>query len=238
MSNIIEVSKNLAAASSNKVGAVSTAATSVVTVNSSNMPLDTQRRIIFTSTAADTSTLTLLFTGTREGGGSATESVKGSTAGAGTNATSISDFLTITSIGISSNANVPILVGTSSVGGTVWQSANVFGNPVQIGGSLTFSSTANSMTASIDITHDNPFVPPNPYGGGPGGIPSDLDASVPIVFTSTAFSGVGSNTWQSLNIVGGGSGQMVPIRAWRLTLVSSSSGAGTVTMTTIQAGVN
>jgi hypothetical protein len=235
--NPIYVSKTLVAASSNLVGAVSTAATSVVTVNSSNMPLDTQRRIVFTSTAADTSSLTLTFTGTRQGGGTVVESVKGSTAGAGTNATTTSDFLTVTSIGISSNANVPVLVGTSSVGGTPWQSVSVNISPPVIGAGLTFVSTAasnGSMSAQIDITMDNPF---GPYGQirGPGGLSAPINP-VPTIFQSTHWQSITANNWDAINIQINPGGY-VPISAWRLTITSSSSQAGSVNVTAIQAGL-
>lgn len=234
MANQIYVSKALVAASSNFVGSVSTAATSVITVNSSNMPLDTQRRIVFTSTAADTSSLTLTITGTRQGGGTVVESVKGSTAGAGANATTTSDFLTVTSIAISSNANVPVLVGTSSVGGTPWQSVNLHVTPPIVGAAMTFVSTAasnGSMSAQLDVTLDNPY---GPFGGA-GGLPTPTNA-VPTVFQSTHWQSITANNWDAINIQVNPGGY-VPIAAWRLTITSSSSSAGSVNVTAIQAGI-
>lgn len=222
----IYVSKSLVTASTNIVGSVSTAATSVVTVNSSNMPLDTQRRIVFSSTAADTSTLRLTITGTREGGGVFSETVAGSTAGAGTAATTTSDFLTVTAISVSSNANVPILVGTSSVGGTAWKLTNWHVEPpMQIGGALTFSSSGNGMTGVIDLTMDDPTrTYPNPL------------FAVPTIFNSTTHLGVAgsSNTWGILNA---DANNLTPVAAWRLTITSSSSSAGTVSATIMQAGI-
>lgn len=221
----IYVTKQLVAASSNLVGSVSTAATSVVTVNSSNMPLDTQRRIVFTSTAADTSTLTLTITGTREGGGTVVESVRGSTAGAGTAATTTSDFLTVTAISASSNANVPILVGTSSVGGTAWKLTNWHVTPMQLGGAITLSSSGNGMTGFIDITMDDPtrVYPNNSF-------------TVPNVYNSTSHlcTPASTNTWGAINI---DINVQVPITAWRLTITSSSSSAGSINAAIMQAGI-
>lgn len=222
----IYVSKTLVAASSTIVGSVSTAATPVITVNSSNMPLDTQRRIIFTSTAADTSTLTLTITGTNQTGATFSESVKGSTAGAGASATTTSDFLTVTSLSASSNPNVAILVGTSSAGGTPWQISNWNGYPpMQIGAAITLSTSANGMTGQIDITMDDPIrIYPNPT------------YTVPNVFNSTSHVSVAvsTNSWGIVNV---DANNLVPIAAWRLTITSSSSGAGTVSASVLQAGV-
>ena len=233
--NPIYVSKGaLVAGSTNFVGSVSTAATSVITVNSSNMPLDQQRRIVFTSTAADTSSITLSFTGTRQGGFPVSESVKGSSAGAGVNATTTSDFLTVTSVSISSNANVPILIGTSSVAGTPWQSVTLHLTPPIIGAGMTFVSSAaanGSMSASIDVTMDYPWGP----FGAPGGMPAPINA-VPTVFQSTHWQALTANNWDAINIAINPGGY-VSIAAWRLTITSSSSQAGSVNVTAIQAGL-
>ncbi len=174
----------LVAGSTNFVGNISTAATPVVTVNSSNMPLDTQRRIIFTSTAADTSSLKLTFTGTREGGGSVSESIVGSTTGAGTVSTTREDFLTVTSIVASSAANVPILVGTSSVAGTPWQMANWQITPPFF--SAQASVNSSQMSASWEFTLADPT---RTYAQNFG-----TAITVPIVFTSSGISAaVGSS---------------------------------------------
>jgi hypothetical protein len=220
----IYVSKNLVAASSNGIGSISTAVPSVVTLNTSN--LDTGRRIIFTSTAADTSSLTLTFTGLGEQRSKAfSESVSGSTAGAGTSATTTSDFLSVSSVTASSNANVPILIGTSSVGGTQWKLSNWHIAPHENCGYLHFSTSANGMQARYDVTLDDPTgTYPNPY------------FSVPIVFNSTSPVGTFTSTDAIGNICVDGN-VMSPFTAWRLTITSSSSGAGTVYGTVLQAGI-
>lgn len=218
----------LVAGSTNFVGNISTAATPVVTVNSSNMPLDTQRRIIFTSTAADTSSLKLTFIGTQQGGNAVTESIVGSTTGAGSVATTRQDFLTVTSIVASSNANVPILVGTSSVAGTPWQMANwQIGTP-----NFSAQTTINSsqMTASweftlLDIT-----------GTYPSGFSSAI--SSPIVFVSSGITGAVGSSGATLGTSATSTlaGMSIPIAAWRVTVTSSSSTYATYA-TVMQAGI-
>jgi len=223
----IYVSKNLAAASSNALGSISTAVPSVVTLNTSN--LDTGRRIIFTSTAADTSSLTLTFTGLGEQRSKAfSESVLGSTAGAGTNATTTSDFLSISSVTTSSNANVPILIGTSSVGGTQWHLTNWQTSPsMQLGGALIFSTSANGMTGRIDFCMSDPTQT----------YPGLSSAAVPTVFNSTRVLSVGTTSTNAWGIVNSDAAALCPIAAWRLTITSSSSGAGTVYANILQAGI-
>lgn len=218
----IYVSKNLAAASSNGIGSVSTAVPSVVTLNTS--ALDTGRRIVFYSTA-DASTLSLTFTGIGESRtASFSETVAGSTAN-GVAATTTSDFTQLSAVSISSNANIPILIGTSSVGGTQWHLANWQIAPMEHCGYLHFSTSANGMQARYDVTLDDPTrTYPNPY------------LSVPIVFNSTSPVGTFTSTDAIGNICVDGS-VMSPFAAWRLTITSSSSGAGTVYGTVIQAGI-
>lgn len=222
----IYVSKALGAFSSNAIGSISTAVPSVVTLNTSS--LDTGRRIVFTSTAADTSSLTITFTGLGEQRSQAfSESVLGSTAGAGTNATTTSDFLSVSSVTTSSNANVPILIGTSSVGGTQWHLTNWQGAPpMQIGAMISFSTSANGMTGRIDITLDDPTLT----------YPCPNHGPVPAVFNSSSPIGqvCSTNTWGAVNA---DSNTLVPVVAWRLTITSSSSGAGMVYSSVLQAGI-
>jgi hypothetical protein len=225
----IHVSKNLSAASSNGVGSISTAATSVVTLNTSS--LGTGRRLVFYSTA-DASSLRLTFTGYTEGStalATLVEVVQGST-GNGIAATTTADFIAVASVSFSSNANIPILIGTSSVGGTTWQVANYWVNRMDIGGTLhlvdsnNITSTATGMTARFDVTLDDTMQsPPNPFHG------------VPHVFNSTSPVGTftSDTVWGSLAVDGN---VTVPIAGWRLTITSSSSSAGTVHATVLQSG--
>ena len=218
----IYVSKNLSAASSNGIGSISTAATPVVTVNTSQ--LDTGRRIVFYSTA-DASSMTLTFAGQSEGLTAISESVVGSTA-SGIAATTTLDFQSVTSVTASSNANIPFIIGTSSVGGTPWKVTNWHISPMSLGGTITFSTSANGMTARYDITMDDPS----------GAYPCPTHGSVPIVYNSTSHIGVACST-DSWGVLNADANTVVPITAWRLTLTSSSSGAGTVSGAVLQAGI-
>jgi hypothetical protein len=218
----IYVSKNLIAASSNGIGAISTAVPSVVTLNTS--ALDTGRRIVFYSTA-DASTMTFTVTGYGDQRTAAfSETVTGSTA-SGVAATTTSDFNQLTSVSVSSNANIPFLIGTSSFGGTQWHLTNWQISPLETCAYLHFSTSANGMQARYDVTLDDPTrTYPNPY------------FSVPIVFNSTSPVGTFTSTDAIGNICVDGN-VMSPFAAWRLTITSSSSGAGTVYGAVLQAGI-
>ena len=216
----IYVSKNLIAASSNGIGSISTAVPSVVTLNTSS--LGTGRRIVFYSTA-DASSLTLTFKGYGENSLTTTfsEAVIGSTA-SGIAATTTADFIQLSSVAFSSNVNIPIMIGTSSVGGTVWHLTDWYINPGIICGRLTFTSSANGVTARYEVTLDDPTrTYPNP------------DFTVPNVFNSTSPVGTFAST-NSMGVlcVDGNVGS--PCAAWRMTMTSSSSGAGSAYGTVFQ----
>lgn len=218
--NITYVSKSLAAASSNGLGSISTAATSVVTLNTSN--LDTARRIVFYSTAGS-STVTYTVKGIIEGGGTQTETVIGSST-AGTAATTLWDYQSVTSVSVSSNMNIAAIIGTSSVGGTPWRLTDWDKDPIQLSAAITFSTSNNGMTGQIDITIDDPTsIYDNPF------------RTVPIPFNSTSPVGTAAST-NSIGIVNVDGSAIYPVAAWRLTITSSSSSAGTVYANVMQAG--
>lgn len=217
----VYLSKTLAAASSNGLGSISTAVPSVITFNTSN--LDTARRVVFTSTG-DASSLTVTFTGKTETGTIVSEAVHGSTA-TGINATTTADFLSLTAVSISSNANIPFLIGTSSVGGSPWKIVDYYSptNPA-ISAALIFSTSANGMTGSIEVTLDDPT-----------NITSFTSRTVPFVFTSTSHVSVPAST-NSFGVVNNDGNNLIPIAAYRLTVTSSATGAGTVFATVLQSG--
>lgn len=219
--------KSLIAASSTGIGTLSSASPGVATLNTS--ALDTQRRITIWSTGATLASASFTVTGTREGGGPVKETVTGPTSNAAV--TTTQDFLTVTSVSASSVIANQVTFGTNTQGGTSWKPANLHITPQEIGCALTFSSTANSLTASMEYTFDDPTL----CGAAavPGGQQIPFDA-VPISMISTAFSSATGNTWGRLNVAGA---QSVPIGWWRMTLTSSSSGAGNVSAAVIQAGI-
>jgi hypothetical protein len=210
--------------STNIVGSVSSG-TAIGTVNSSNMPLDTQRRIVFLSTAADTSSLKLTIVGTQQGGGRISEIVQGSTAGASTTATTRQDFLTVTSITASSLANVAILVGTSSVAGSPWVMANWWVTPPALSATAVLNSSG--ATATWEFTLDDPTETyyPNP------------NITAPSVFASTGIAAATGSSGATLGSTATTTMGAISfaVAAWRMTLTSSSS-TYALNATVLQAG--
>lgn len=213
----IYLTKSLVTASSTGLGSISSAATPVVTVKTS--ALDTARRIQFSSTGGNISSgVTFTVTGTIEGGGTKIESIFSSTGAAITTL----DFLSITSVVVSCGT-LPISIGTNTTGGTRWVVVDEYGMD-PINGSITFSSSSNSMTGSLEWTMDDPLgLFPITRLGQP--------YPQPTVWISSIVNGVTGATEGIINI----DGQLpVPVSAVRLTITSSSSGAGTVYATILQ----
>lgn len=218
----IYVSKALAVASSNGLGSVSTAATSVVTLNTSAM--DTARRVVFYSTAGS-STVTYTVRGYIEGGGIKYETVIGSST-AGTAATTLWDYTQLISVSVSSNLSIATQIGTSSLGGTPWKVAESFDNPQDIAGMLEFSSSSSGMTAQFDVTMDDPTgTYPDPYH------------LTPRPFNST--SPVGGNpvaTGVAIGALSVDGNTKIPFYAWRMTIGSTAGTTGVVYGTVVQSG--
>lgn len=213
----IYLNKNLVVASSTGLGSISSAAVPVVTIKTS--ALDTPRRIQFSSTGGNVSSgVTFTVTGTIEGGGTKTETVFASTGAAITTL----DYLTLTSVLVSC-ATLPISIGTNNTGGTRWVVVDEFGMD-PINGSITFSSSSNGMTGSLEWTMDDPtgVWPISRLGQA---FPQ------PTVWISSIVNNVSAATEGIINI----DGQLpVPVSAVRLTITSSSSSAGTVYATILQ----
>lgn len=223
--NVQYLQKTLIAASSTGIGTISSAGTA--TLNTSQ--LDTQRRVTVWSTGATLASASYTVIGTREGGGTLRETITGPTSNAAVATTQ--DFLSVTSILASSVTTSQATIGTNTQGGTAWKPANVQITPMEIGAALTFSSTANSMVASLEYTMDDPTLCGGIQVQGGAAIPFN---AVPISVISTAFSSAAGNTWGRLNLAGSA---VIPIGWWRMTLTSSSSGAGSVNAAVVQAGI-
>jgi hypothetical protein len=231
MTNPVYVSKNLIAQSTNGIATFSSGATSA-TVNSSS--LGTARRIAINASSGSEAGASFTITGTNQGGQVITETITGPTSNVAVATTQ--DFLTVTSVISSSAINSQVIIGTNTQGGTPWQGVNLNISPCQISGTMTFSSTANSMAAQIDMTMDYPFQVPQ-AGYPTGGLPYPIN-TLPVVVVSNVFSsGTTGNTMGMLNITSSTYITPIPIAAWRMTLTSSSSGAGTVNFAAIQAGI-
>jgi len=209
----IVVTKNLSAASSAGIGTFSSAETSV-TVNSSS--LGTARRIVVWGSTSVATTFTIV--GTNGVGLPISEVITGSSVGAAVATTQ--DFLTVTSVTLGAVvASTAGYVGTNTQGGTQWQIIDTWRNPINVGFNVTPTST--SVVASLEYTMDYPsystaskWAGQNPNSG-------------PVAVVSTACSSVTSATNGSISF---------PFAAWRVTLTSTSSGAGSVNATIVQSG--
>lgn len=215
--------KLLVALSSAGLGSVSTAATPVTTLNTS--ALDTARRVAIFSTAGSTS-MAVTITGVIEGGGVKTEVIIGSSS-ANTQSNSVWDYISLTSVSASSNPNIVVNIGTSSQAGSPWKLTDWTKAPQDLSGYITLSTSANSMSGRFDITLDDPTFT----------TPRAVPVTVPAVFNSTSVVGTAAstNSFGPLNVDAGGI--VFPVAAWRLTITSSSTSAGTVSGAVLQAGV-
>lgn len=223
MTQPIYVSKYLVTANASNLGSISTAASPAVTLNSSLFPLAVSRRIQLSSTTSISSGLFFTITGTIDGGGVKTETIYSSTGAA----ISTLDYLTVTSVYVSSGPLAsPISIGTNNTGGTQWHVLDYSrGGPV--GGTITFSSSSNGMTGSLDWTMDDPtgtwpiqrigIAYPQPIVWGSSG---------PLTGATGAVQGL-------VNLEGS---YITPAYAWRLTITSSSSAAGVVYATVLEQG--
>lgn len=225
MTQPIYFSKSLVAASSNILGSITSGASNTAiftTTLLSSITLDTPRRIQLASSVNVSSGMTFTLTGIIEGGGAKTESFFSSTGAAITTL----DYQKITSISVSSTPNIPFTIGTNTTGGTSWRILDyAHGGPV--GGTITFSSSSNSMTGSLEWTLDDPggnwpiirpgiqFPQPVPWG-----------SSGPLTAATGAVQGL-------INLEGT---LYTPAYAVRLTITSSSSTAGTVYATVLEQG--
>ena len=214
--------KLLVALSSKGLGGISTTATPVTTINSS--ALDTARRIAIFSTASTSTSITFVLTGVIEGGGTKVETIIGAT-NANLLANSQWDYTNLTSVVSSSAPNAPFWFGTSSIGGFPWRLADWTKTPQDISGQITFSTSANSMSGRFDVTLDDPT-----------GVTVGT-ASPPNVFNSTSLVGVQASTNSFDRLAVNPAGTPFPIAAWRLTITSSSTSAGSVSGAVFQGGV-
>ena len=209
--------KSLAAISSQGVALISTTAlSSAVTLYSSNFPLDTQRRLTAWSTLGDISGVTFTITGTREGGGIISEALLGSTTAASSLTRTVNDFLTVTSITVSSVVEAQVNVGTNTWGSTPWRVVDTTRNPINIAANLTITSSSGITGVNWEYTYDDVFgTYPNP------------SVTNPTVWISSTINQASSSPQQDLITK--------PIAAWRLTVVSSVA-ASSATLSVLQSG--
>lgn len=212
------VSKNLTAAASTGLGTFSSAG--VITLLTS-VDLGTGRRIIVWGTSALGSNMTLF--GLNETLNPISEAIVTSTAVGGTVAT-VQDFRKLTSVTLSSGVtSTAAYFGTNTQGGTPWQATDVYRTPnVNLGFNIDITSPTTVSVVSFEYSMDYPSY--------------DVQGRVwqgqnPTVGPKPTISSLGSSvTADTVGYIN------FPISCWRLTLTSSSSGAGSVTATVVQSG--
>jgi len=214
------VTKSLAVASSTAVGSISTAANGTVTLSCAL--LDTARRITVTSASLSGPVFTIF--GLNETLNPISETITPSTT-VGSAATTTQDFIKVTAVTLScaiTNSSGGFLIGTNTQGGTSWRPVDTFRDPINLGFDINVTSPSTVVLASLEYSMDYPEYNPNTrlWGGatptqGPRAVISSLGSSV------TADT-IGSIT--------------IPFAAWRLTITSTSSAAGSVIASVIQAG--
>lgn len=221
MSSPTYVTKSLVAASSNILGSFSSA--SVVSLFSS-INLDTARRITVAGTSA-LNNASFTVTGRQIiGGPIISETILTSTATPGT-ATTTQDFIQVTSFTLSCalTSSGGGIIGTNTQGGTSWQPVNTISNPVHVEFRLGITSASTVTAASFEYTMDYPSYNPNTglWGGAtPTQGPQPIVSSLGSTATSSATVGLLS----------------FPFAAWRITVTSTSSTAGSVVGTVLQSG--
>lgn len=152
MGIVITRSKTLVAASVNVIAHTQTPlGAGNLTLTSSPVTLDTQRRVLFTF-AGDETGHTFVVYGTKQGGAPIQESVAGTTAGT---VATFQDFLTVSRISISTAATAGIQVGTNGVGATDWQSVDLMRQPVNVGIAVTVTGTVNYTVQSTNQDINN-----------------------------------------------------------------------------------
>lgn len=213
-------SKSLAAPSSQGVALISTTAlSSAVVIYSSNFPLDTQRRLTAWSTLGDISAVNFTITGLNESRGVVSEVLAGSTTAASSLTRTVYDYISVTSITVSSVVEGQVNVGTNTWGSTPWKVVDTTRTPISISAGLTITASSGLVATggvNWDYSFDDPFgTYPNP------------NLTAPTVWVSSYLSAATSSPQQGL--------LSIPVAAWRMTFVSSVA-ASSATLSVIQSG--
>src|SRR6516165_2576275 len=194
--------------------------------------LDTGRRIIVWSSAAASDSLTITLTGLSSGGDLMSETIVGSSA-AGSVRTTVQDFYQVTAITYSSSLNVRMNVGTSSRAGTPWITANIWATPFDLTAVVTTTTSSNSILTNFECTLDDiTQTVPSPSRSWS----SNQALTVPFYPAPFISQSAGSTFVSSTGGLIASGNITTPISAWRITLTSSSSNAGTVGVTVLQSG--
>lgn len=210
----IYVTKNIAAASSTGVGSFSSGGT----ITLSCATLDTGRRIILWGSTSVAGNITIY--GLSEAGTPISETLVGSTIGSVV--TSVQDYIKINALSLPSAgfASTTGYLGTSSQGGTPWQAVDTNRSPVNVG--FTLTPTTSAIVASFEYTTEAPiYLSPQARWQNPNSVtgPQPTVSSLGSSVTAAAYGAI-----------------TTPIAAWRVTLTSTSTGAGTINAAVVQSG--
>lgn len=215
----VVVSKALVAAQAGGVAAGQTVAVganavlSGVLVTGGVATMDTQRRIIITS-SGDDSTRTVTIFGTNDSGAAMQDTVALTNAGT---AVSNLDFRTVTRVRNNGpGTTTTIVIGTNTTGSTQWFMPNYHMAPFELEIDCVVSGT---VTFSIEYTMDDFWTPPNQVG-----VPWPA-AGVPVVRPTSV---AAATTSQSLRL-------NIPVRGWRTTI---TAGTGTLATEAMQSGIS
>lgn len=209
----VTISKTLAAASatniasSQAVAAAGTITLDGTLVSGGVATLDTQRRVLYTSTGDD-SKITFTTYGTNESQNPIHETV------AGTNGSTVAtnlDFATVTKAVTSGAVATKVSIGTNGVGSTSWKNPSTSMAPFTLPINCTVSGT---VTYALESTQSDYWTPVQPTETTPISIVSGT-----VLNSQTAAANLTIDS---------------PIQGWRLTV---SAGTGTVTGTAVQAGI-
>lgn len=198
----------LAAASANNIAQSQSPGAGAITLNGSTVVsgvaiLDAARRVIVTSGGNDTG-ITFTITGTDRYGRAQVETITGANAAA---ATTIKDFLTVSSVAHTGSVAGTVTVGTSAVGSTQPFIMDTIANPFSVGISCTISGTP---TYSVELSNDD--LSPA----------WDVNANNPTWFPASGFNAATANAIGSV---------LFPVTMIRLTRTAST---GSVTMNLTQ----
>lgn len=212
------VTKSLTAASANVIAhSQSLAGAGLLTLTSSPVTLDSQRRVIITS-AGDDSGLTWTVIGTDDTG----NPIKDIFAGANGIAASNIDFKTVVSIFGSGATASTVTAGTNTTGSSPWKMfADTISTPNM---SLYAQLVSGSGTATVEYTYD-PFESPIPANGSSSSIANGPASPNPVAVPHPSMQGMTASTEGNINYT---------IHGYRLTI---TVGTGVWKLTTRQAGL-
>lgn len=177
-------------------------------VSSGVATLDTQRRVLFTSSGNDTG-ITFTVRGTNNNGDTINETLAGSN---GSSVYTVLDYKTVTSVTASGAAAGTVAIGTNGIAGSPWVMLDPWADPT-VSIQINVSGTANY---TVQQTLDDPNDPTNAVAAASVTWINSADTNV-----------VGATAAAQSNY------NFVP----RYTRILLNSGSGTVTGTFIQTGV-